>query len=85
MNCPQILDAIEAKSRGATRPRMTLGMLKELAVPLPQIADQVRLVVEVGKRLAAVDAADASIRTGQDAVAALPAAMLRRAFLGGVP
>lgn len=80
MNCPQILDVIEAQSRGATRPRMTLGILKELEVPLPSLADQVRLVADVDKRLAAVDGADVSIRTGQDSVAALPAALLRRAF-----
>ena len=39
-----------------------------------------RIVAELRERLAAIDAMDVSIRAEREAIEALPAALLRRAF-----
>ena len=40
LNSPQTQVAIAGQMRGATRPRVTLGMLKALSVPLPPLDEQ---------------------------------------------
>ncbi len=80
MNAPQTLEFIQATTRGATRPRMNLRMLKNLEIPIPPVQDQKRMVEELDGRLAVIDAIQASLRVEQNASEALPAALLRRAF-----
>lgn len=80
LNSPQTQAFIQAATRGATRPRMNLVMLKNLAVPIPAIDEQRRLAAQLDERLAMIGATDACIRAAQEALDALPAALLRRAF-----
>jgi restriction endonuclease S subunit len=80
INSPQTLAMIQAATRGATRPRMNLAMLKNIALPVPPMNEQLRLAAELDERLAESDALDASVRARHKAIEALPAALLRRAF-----
>lgn len=80
MNSPQTLATIQAATRGATRPRMNLAMLKDIQIPVPPLDDQRRLSSELDKRLAGSGVIDTSLRAQWEAIEALPAAILRRAF-----
>ena len=80
MNSPQTLDYVRASTRGATRPRMNLQMLKELNIPVPSLEEQKRIVAELDSRLAEIGRIDLGIRVEEEAIDALPAALLRRAF-----
>jgi len=82
LNSPQTLAIVEATTRGATRPRMNLEMLKNLEVPIPAVDDQRRLVAILEERLALIGTLDESLRVEQEAIDALPSAWLRRAFGG---
>ena len=54
--------------------------LAGLKVRLPSLDHQRRIAAKLREQLAAIDAMDTSIQAGQDAIEALPSALLRRAF-----
>lgn len=80
LNSPQVLETVASSSRGATRPRMTLGILKSLEVPVPSMSEQRYLAAQLADRLATIDTMTKSIKAELEAIEALPAALLRRAF-----
>lgn len=73
-------DEIRALSSGAIHKTVYMPTLKALRVCVPGIDEQRRIAAELRDRLAAIDAIEASIRTEQQAIDALPGALLRRAF-----
>ena len=60
MNSPQCLARIMEMMRGATRPRVTLGMLRSLSIPLPPLAEQVRIASWLDSAYIAVERARAA-------------------------
>jgi type I restriction enzyme, S subunit len=54
--------------------------LRDLQVSLPPIAEQRRIAAELRERLATIDAMTRAIEVQREAIDALPAALLRRAF-----
>ena len=62
--------------------RSTSQNLGRVCVPIPSLGEQRRIAAELRERLAMIDAMEASIRAEQEAIDALPAALLRRAFDG---
>lgn len=73
-------DEIRALSSGAIHKTVYFPTVKAFRVCVPAIDDQRRIVAELSERLAAIDAMGVSIRAEQEAIEALPAALLRRAF-----
>jgi len=80
LNSPRTQATIASQMRGATRPRVTLAMLKAFAVPLPSLADQRRIAARLREQLAEIDRAKAALETQRKAIVALPAALLREVF-----
>ena len=68
--------------KGIGRPRLGLGGIRELEIPLPPLEDQRRIVAEVEEQLSVIDAMRASIERVQRRSRALRAAILERAFRG---
>jgi len=66
--------------RGATRPRVTLGMLKAFPIPLPPLDEQRRIAAHLRDQLAEIDRAKAALEAQRAAIDALPAALLREVF-----
>jgi type I restriction enzyme S subunit len=71
-----------SRIKGIGRPRLGLGGIRELEIPLPPLDEQRRIVQEVEERLSRIDAMRASIERAQRRSAALRAAILERAFSG---
>lgn len=75
---PDVGDVIS----GSTRGKLNRSVAGAIPVPLPPVDRQLRVAADLRERLAAVDAIEASIRAEREAIEALPAALLRRAFNG---
>lgn len=73
-------DEIRALSSGAIHKTVYFPTVRAFRVCVPAIDEQRRIVAELTERLAAIAAMDVSIRAEQEAIEALPAALLRRAF-----
>ncbi len=68
--------------KGIGRPRLGLGGIRNLEIPVPPLEEQRRIVAEVEERLSAIDALRAAIERAQRRSAALRRAVLERAFRG---
>ena len=73
---------IRSLASGAIHKTVYFPTVKTFRVSVPPIAEQRRIAAEVRERLAAIDAMASAIRAEQEAIEALPAALLRRAFDG---
>ena len=68
--------------RGIGRPRLTLGEIRTIALPLPPLAEQHRIVAEVDRRLSIVREVEAEVDANLKRAQALRQAVLARAFAG---
>jgi type I restriction enzyme S subunit len=82
LNSPESLRRVSELMRGATRPRVNLEMLRQLVVPVPSLAVQRELLAALHGRSACALMIQAAGEHRLRAIAALPAALLRRAFGG---
>ena len=80
MNSRSWYGAVLARASGATRARISRTNLETLIVPVPPIAEQRRIAAELRERLATIDQMTRAIDAQLEAIQALPAALLRRAF-----
>ena len=80
MNCRRWYNAAAEKASGATRARVSRSALGKLPVPLPAITEQRRIAAELRERLATIDQMTRALDAQLEAIEALPAALLRRAF-----
>lgn len=80
LNSPRAQATIADQMRGATRPRVTLAMLRNMTIPLPPIAEQRRIAARLNEQLAETDRAKAALEAQRTAIHALPAALLREVF-----
>jgi type I restriction enzyme S subunit len=62
----------------------SVGNLKSIPIPLPPLEEQKQIASEVDEKLAGVKLAEASIQQELDTIEAMPAALLRKAFSGGL-
>lgn len=74
----QILDQI----KGQTRPGINGEILRRLAVPLPPMGEQGRIIQEVERRLSVLDELEATVERGLNRAEGLRQAILKRAFQG---
>ena len=74
---------VEARLRtSAGIHKINLANLSRVCVPMPSLVEQRRISARLRERLATVDLMEAATKAEQQAVDALPAALLRRAFDG---
>ena len=65
---------------GIGRPRLSLGEIRAIALPLPPQAEQHRIVAEVDRRLSIVREVEAEVDANLKRAQALRQAVLARAF-----
>ena len=69
-------------SSGGVQPNLNLGLVKQIAVPLPPLTEQHRIVAEVERRLSVVQQAEAAVEANLRRAERLRQAILKRAFEG---
>lgn len=67
---------------GVGRPRLNLGEIKSIAIPLPPRAEQEYIVAEVEERLTVAAQGEAALDANEKRVKALRQSILKRAFTG---
>lgn len=77
---PQILDI----TKGVAQMKVSLGRFESIAIPLPPLAEQTRIVAEVERRLSVVEELEAVITTNLQRATRLRQAVLQKAFNGGL-
>jgi type I restriction enzyme S subunit len=86
INC--VLNAEPTRKRtksivhGVGRPRLNLGEIKSIVIPLPPLAEQQRIVAEVERRLSVVDELEALVNANLQRSIFLRQSVLQRAFDG---
>ncbi len=69
-------------SSGGVQPNLNLTLIKEIAVPLPPSAEQLRIIAEVDRRLSVAGQAEAALEANLKRAERLRQAILKRAFEG---
>jgi len=80
----ETVDWAMAEKTGSRMPRTNMKHLMRLKFPLPPLAEQKRLVASLNAKMAATEKVRAAAEAQLEAVAALPAALLREAFSGAL-
>lgn len=86
LNCALNTEPTRARTvsivHGIGRPRLNLGEVKALILPLPPLSEQHRIVAEVERRLSVIDELEATIAANLKRAERLRQAILKRAFEG---
>lgn len=86
LNCALNAEPTRARTasivHGVGRPRLNLGEIRAIILPLPPLAEQHRIVAEVERRLSVVDELEATIDTDLKRAERLRQSILKRAFEG---
>ena len=69
-------------SSGGVQPNLNLGLVRQLAVPLPPIAEQRRIVAEVDRRLSVIQQAESAVEANLARAERLRQSILKQAFSG---
>ena len=77
-------DHLIDNSRGSTIQGLTRKFVANIRIPLPPLSEQKRIAALLNQQMAYVETVRMSAREQLDAINALPAALLRRAFAGGL-
>ena len=67
---------------GVGRPRLNLGEIKSIALPLPPLAEQSRIVAEVEQRLSVVEELESVVTANLQRATRLRQSILQKAFTG---
>lgn len=77
-----VFEDFQKAALGATVPGLGRNDIESLSIPLPPLAEQVRIAARLTEQLAAVERARAAALARLEAAEALPAAYLREVFEG---
>jgi type I restriction enzyme S subunit len=70
--------------KGVGRPRLGLGAIRKIPLPVPPLAEQRRIVATLEGYLSRIDSADKQVRTALQRIPYLLIALLRDAIHGGI-
>lgn len=73
---------LRSQSAGGVQPNLNLGLVRQIAVALPSLAEQAEIVAEVDRRLSVADAAEQQVEHALQRAARLRQSILKRAFEG---
>jgi type I restriction enzyme S subunit len=73
---------LRRQAAGGMQPNLNLGIVKQIAIPLPYIDEQVQIASEVSTKISQIDAAEVQIEHGLLRAARLRQSILKRAFEG---
>ncbi|HMP90634.1 MAG TPA: restriction endonuclease subunit S, partial [Kiritimatiellia bacterium] len=86
VNCALNSDPVRRRTKnivhGVGRPRLNLGEIKSIVIPLPPLAEQTRIVAEVERRLSVVDEMESVVSANLQRSQRLRQAILQKAFAG---
>jgi type I restriction enzyme, S subunit len=85
LNSPMFLSQIADRLRGATRPRMTLAILKDTLIPLPPLSEQERVAAILNEKMVVIEQARVAAAEQSASATHLEAAYFRQAFQSIVP
>jgi type I restriction enzyme S subunit len=75
-------DRLRGVNQGAAQPNLNTTIIKGINVPLPSLAEQTRIVVEVERRLSVVEELEAVVSTNLQRATRLRQSILHKAFTG---
>ncbi len=84
LESPDVMKQVEKLGAGAGLKHMVLKSIRALMIPLPDLATQQRIVTTLNEQMASAHRARKAVEEELDAINKLPAALLRRAFSGGL-
>lgn len=82
LNSPAVLDRVKGLTSGSASPHLNVGEIREFTVPLPPLAEQMRIVAEVARRLSVVEELEAVVSASLQRAARLRQSILQKAFTG---
>lgn len=82
LNSDPVRRRTENVVHGVGRPRLNLGEIKSIIVPLPPLVEQTRIVAEVERRLSVVEEFEAVVSANLQRAARLRQSILQKAFTG---
>ena len=88
MNAALNSDPVRKRTKGMVhgvgRPRLNLGEIKSIVLPLPPLAEQTRIVAEVERRLSVVEELESVVTANLQHVTRLRQSILQHAFTGEI-
>ena len=75
-------EATRRLSSGGVQPNLNLGLIKRLAMPLPPLTEQTRIVAEVERQLSVIQQAEATVEANLTRAERLRQSILKQAFSG---
>lgn len=86
MNAALNSDPVRKRTKGMVhgvgRPRLNLGEIKSIVLPLPPLAEQTRIVAEVERRLSVVEELESVVSANLQRATRLRQSILQKAFTG---
>ena len=82
LNCDPVRRRTRGMVHGVGRPRLNLGEIKSIMVPIPPFAEQQRIVAEVARRLSVIEELESLLGNNLQRAARLRQSILYRAFSG---
>lgn len=82
LNSESTRERTVAKVHGVGRPRLNLGEIKAIPLPMPPLVEQERIVAEVERRLSVIDELETTVTADLKRAERLRQAILKRAFEG---
>ena len=82
LNSDPVRKRTKGMVHGVGRPRLNLGEIKSIVLPLPPLAEQTRIVAEVERRLSVVEELEAMVSANLQRATRLRQSILQKAFTG---
>jgi type I restriction enzyme S subunit len=82
LNSEPIRKRTKGKVHGVGRPRLNLGEIKSIVLPVPPLVEQTRIVAEVERRLSVVEELEAVVSANLQRATRLRQSVLQKAFTG---
>lgn len=82
LNSPPLRRRVSSRLHGVGRPRLNLGEIRSIQIPVPSAAEQQRIVEEVDRQFSVLEAMETALNSGLARAEGLRQAILREAFAG---
>jgi type I restriction enzyme S subunit len=82
LNSDPVRKRTKGMVHGVGRPRLNLGEIKSIVIPLPPVAEQTRIVAEVERRLSVVEELETVVTANLQRATRLRQSILQKAFTG---
>ena len=82
LNSDPVRKRTKGMVHGVGRPRLNLGEIRSIVLPLPPLAEQTRIVAEVERRLSVVEELEAVVSANLQRATRLRQSILQKAFIG---